>query len=204
MNSWIMHKKSNQSGQAMVEFVIVLPLLMILLIAMYYLSILIHNQQRTAMAARHGAWLIAHGRPKGEVNSSAFKKLFFSDRAVNEGRVSVEVDRPSRKDPNLTAIPGIDKILGFVGDLLGTVAGARTVRVIYKAPDIPYVSAFLPEAASNIQVLSHCTMVDITNTWKSIWDILKNILGASFDALYVFYRDYGEKGREYMKERDGE
>jgi len=84
--------KKNEKGQALVESVLIVPILAMLVGGIMLFSIIFISQCRLLMAARYGVWLIVHANysaPKVAVEVKDF--LANGKPSLRRDRISVEV-----------------------------------------------------------------------------------------------------------------
>jgi len=86
--------KRNEKGQALVESVLIVPVLAMLVGGIMLFSMIFIAKCRMLMAARYGAWLIVHGnydRPTVETEVKDF--LADEKPSLRRDRISVEVNK---------------------------------------------------------------------------------------------------------------
>lgn len=85
--------KKNEKGQALVESVLIVPVLAVLVGGIMLFSMIFIARCRLLMAARYGAWLIVHAnydRPSVETEVKDF--LVDGKPSLRRDRISMEVD----------------------------------------------------------------------------------------------------------------
>ena len=78
-------RQDNDTGQAITEFAVTIPLFLVLLVGVFYLGECVVWWQRTSMAARYSAWRYARD-PDGNdhrANLGEHKRYFFGNRSAS-------------------------------------------------------------------------------------------------------------------------
>lgn len=84
--------KKNEKGQALVESVLIVPVLAMLVGGIMLFSMIFIAKCRMLMAARYGAWLIVHANyDEGRVETEVKDFLANGKPSLREDRISVEV-----------------------------------------------------------------------------------------------------------------
>lgn len=150
---------ANRSGQAMTEFVIVMPVLLLLFMAIMFFGKAYLIKARTEVAARYYTWGV--GR-KAAVSKKRLSQLFFEgDPSKIEIR---EAETPSIAGFDFRALKSISKIF----DVLGS---TERQTVSYRLGPLPF-------RAGEIK-LSSSHYVDI-DPWKGRGKVAMTLLGIGF------------------------
>jgi Flp pilus assembly protein TadG len=108
----------DRNGQAILETALALPILLLLFAGIVHFGIRSEMRARSAMAARHGAWLGAHGR-YDDIDKQV--KTFFSDGK----RVVLTKEKKGLEMANDTIY---GKLLDLIADLLNYIPGDLTKK----------------------------------------------------------------------------
>jgi len=85
--------KKNEKGQALVESVLIVPILVMLVWGIMLFSIIFIAKCRMLMGARYGAWLIVHGNyDRQRVEDEVKDFLASGSPSLRRDRISVEVE----------------------------------------------------------------------------------------------------------------
>jgi Flp pilus assembly protein TadG len=113
----------DESGQAMTEFAVVLPLLVVLLFGIVQFGIIFNNYVTLTDAVRAGARVAAVSREAGNPTSAATDAVRSSAPGLDTGRLPITVDSTWQPGSDVTVTakyPYSVKLLGWVvasGDL---------------------------------------------------------------------------------------
>jgi len=121
-------KNKNEKGQALVEFALLLPLLLIIAAVVFQMSLMIEAKQKTQMATWYGIRAHSEGTSEDDIESK-IKEVFFHDK---DG-VEVEFSEPSYTWVDV--VKAINEIMG---------ARQVKVKVTYNAPLIVKNSTMIP------------------------------------------------------------
>ncbi len=182
-----------ESGQVLVEACIALALLVFVWITAGFAVYMSTNHIRTAMAARHAAWLKGNG---GNVDNKAIATNFFM------------LDEDQADLVEIVESNGMGSIAGLIsGDNnnFGQKGRAYWMEVKYgiSAEKLASTEAFPfslmrtavplmpPSVIGNLlQVESHCQWATVSETWtdrktalKEVWDTIMSELGAVADTV---------------------
>ena len=105
--------RANPNGQAMVEAVIALPIILMLFAGMVYFHVRSFNQARTHIAARHACWLGSQGKfdkiPQVMTNFFSTNSASYSVTYSNQ---YVDVEQPTLVKPVISLL----SLLGYKTD----------------------------------------------------------------------------------------
>ena len=128
------HFRDNDTGQAITEFAVTIPLFLVLLVGVFYLGECVVWWQRTSMAARYSAWRYAKN-PDGNdhlANLDKHKRYFFGNRDA-----SYRFDTGERFESE-----GLPSWMSAAGEKL---LGIRSCRVDFKYTPPPGMRMFRGE-----------------------------------------------------------
>lgn len=179
---WRQKTLGQDSGQAMTEAAIGLSLMGFVWVMIIFITWMASNQIRTAMAARHAAWMAGNG---GNPTDDTIAPHFFYE----EGPCSVV----SNNAVDMSNLLGGGVIGGIVGTILNSMGGQRfgytvsyglaeadvATTSIYPFNLIGAVFPFVGESkiGSYLNVESSCQWEDVNQTWDDMSDVIESILG---------------------------
>jgi hypothetical protein len=190
MSSLLSHRvplRSSRSGQVFVEACIALALMAFVWILITYSLWMANNRIRTAMAARHAAWLAGNvpSLTEEEVTGNIDSSFFYENGLVKAVRVDgVPI--------NGSKVPGID-LDGIFAKLVNTITiddGPCRCRVSFgmEKTDLATTTRFpfvlmnaqvplMPEPVLDnfLSVRSTCQWAKVGYTWGDLRDILKGL-----------------------------
>jgi len=143
-----------QSGQALIELALVLPVLTLMFMGIYLIGRLNLVQQRCEMAVRHGAWLKAHTN----LSHDEIKErtgMFFTAFEKGTEEMLVELDTK-----NSSFIP-VD--LPVLGDMLNKMNGSYKVTMTYGTKTPRYFAGIIPYS---VPIKAECSMA--RGSWANI------------------------------------
>jgi len=120
-----------QRGQTMVEFAIVLPLLLLLLLAILQLGVVFNNYLTLTDAVRAGARQGAVGRWLADPSGSAVSRVRTSAAGLDQTRLSVSVTSPWTQGSNVTVSASYPYSVNLLGLVVksGSLTSVTTERV---------------------------------------------------------------------------
>lgn len=134
----------NTDGQAITEFIIILPALLLMMCCVVFFARMLILKQHCVIAARYIAWYA--GRNEGlEPQMSTIRSLFFDNSA------SISITHPS---PH---IGFADNSAGGPGDVLGSVSGIDGTEIKVKGALYPFLRVRLKSGSEHFVFL---------DTWK--------------------------------------
>jgi len=84
--------KKNEKGQALVESVLIVPILVMLVVGVMLFSMIFIAKCRMLMGARYGAWLIVHGNYERSRVEAEVKDFLANGRpSLRRDRISTEI-----------------------------------------------------------------------------------------------------------------
>jgi hypothetical protein len=198
-----LHRRNH--GQAMTEFCVAVPVLVLLFWSIMYLTDMYVVKHETLVAARYGTWLLSRydNIPENSVDIEEVRELiakyFFNNNSegllVTEQHVSGDQDDGGFNDEletNSGSDGGnwIDKILGFIGDtFIGTDSPTiYSLKVEYDYPKL-FGAVDLREGEDDTFTIESEHSV-IGNSWDGqrvevhdLVDMIGNVIEELFDAL---------------------
>ncbi|HBA83003.1 MAG TPA: hypothetical protein DCZ95_02810 [Verrucomicrobia bacterium] len=176
-------RRDGESGQALVEACLGAALLVLVWALAIYSTFMASNYIRTAMAARHAAWMRGNG---GSPDAAAMEGGFF----FQAGLVKVEEIEAigldglfsGDSDQNTLANAGEGPFRYKVTFGIDDVAHAATYPFVLMKTKLPY----MPETKlySFLSVSSVCQWDEVNNAWTSWIDALEGIWDAIVDNLF--------------------
>lgn len=169
---------ARQAGQVLVEACIGLALLVFVWITAGFAVYMSNNHIRTAMAARHAAWLKGNG---GDIDNTAIATNFFM--LAEEEADLVKCEPEGAKGSIAGFITGDDNNLGNedrgwwvevkFGITAEDMASTEAFPFSMMRTTVPLMP---PSAVENLlQVESHCQWADVGQTWTDWKDALKGV-----------------------------
>ncbi|UCD84714.1 MAG: pilus assembly protein [Deltaproteobacteria bacterium] len=153
---YLKRQVANKSGQAMVEFVIIMPVLLLLFIAIIFLGRAYLIKANTYTAARYYTW--NEGRGAG-VNSDKLNELFFQG---DPSKITIE-------DADPHSIAGFDNdALTTISEIFDILSGTTRKKVTYALGPIPFRGGEVKISSSHY--------VDI-DPWKGMSPAALTLLG---------------------------
>lgn len=176
----------DDSGQAMIEAAIVLPVLVFLFLCILDFGLFSENQARVAMAARHGAWTGAHASKNGSGQFESIRKAVLKFFPPDAKQFSVQVDSEFRGVEFFTGGSMgkfINKIIGFLPS--GLFGWNTRVDVTYSQNGLFYSAPAMDEGERKAGAFlnSHQTGYTVTaywcdtDSWNDLGDVLKRLFG---------------------------
>lgn len=184
-------------GQAMTEFCVAMPVLIIMFWAIWYISDVYIVKHKTLVAARYGTWLLAKDKDLEKAKVDAFiAKRFFSNQSskltVTAQHLGTDAktfkDKAEKKSGNRGG--WIDKIIKFIAKtFMGSDSPTvYSLKVEYEVPLIFGALNISDFATENVKITSEHYVVG--NTWNGcesevhdIFDMIKSILGDLVDTI---------------------
>jgi Flp pilus assembly protein TadG len=175
-----------EAGQAMVEFVVVVPVLVILLIAIQIVAESYLVKHKTIIASRYGTWRLAHDKTSTTTDVKArIARYYFKGDTDN-----VSVEPYNRADPGF-----VEGTMDFVNDIfvddMNNEAFSAAYSVSYRT-NYRYGARFLSETLPETVTIRSHHIVD-GNTWNGDntdvhepVKMIQNAIGDVFDSLNPF------------------
>ena len=176
------------SGQVLAESCIGTAIMTFAWILLVFSTYMGTNHIRTAMAARHAAWM--KGALNTEVSTAQLDQWFFYD----SGLTKVEYGKGLGVGDLFSSTTGDRKTYGDAGNgpfLARVTFGVADTNSLTKFPfvllktSVPFVPP--PLLDKGLSVKCWCEWVDVSNTWTSwsdalsgIWDAIKNTVSSFF------------------------
>ncbi len=191
----------NTRGQAMTEFCVAMPALVIMFWAIWYISDIYIVKHKTLVAARYGTWLLTRDNnlQQSTVNQFIARRYFDNDSSkltvVAQHRGSDSEEGNSRAfqdsaDENSDNGEWVDRILNFIGSaFMGSDSPSmHSLRVEYEVPLVFGALNVSDYALENVKITSQHYVVG--NTWNGcqsdvhdMFDMIKSILGDLVDRI---------------------
>ena len=120
-----------QRGQTMVEFAIILPLLLLLLLGILQLGVVFNNYVTLTDAVRAGARQGAVGRSVADPVGSAVSRVRTSAAGLDQAKLSVSVTSPWTQGSNVTVTASYPYNISLLGLVVksGSLTSVTTERV---------------------------------------------------------------------------
>lgn len=190
-------------GQAMTEFCIAGPLLVLLLWSLIYMTEMFIVKHETLVAARYGTWLLSRNDniPKKSIDidqvTQLITKNFFNNKSagltVTEQHLGSDTNNggfSSRMNSQSGSGSWIDKIVGFIGDgLMGTdTPNVYSLKVEREYPRIFGAVDLTENSSQNFKIVSEHYVLG--NSWDGqrvethdLIDMLESLVKKMFDGL---------------------
>lgn len=120
-----------QRGQTMVEFAIILPLLLLLILGILQLGVVYNNYVTLTQASRAGARQAAVGRGIADPVGSAVSRVRTQAAGLDQTRLSVTVTSPWTQGSNVTVTASYPYSINILGLIVqsGSLTTVTTERV---------------------------------------------------------------------------
>ena len=193
-------------GQAMTEFCVVVPALVVMFWAIWYITDIYVVKFNTQVAARYGTWLLArnHDVEKSNVDTFIARRFFDSDSSdltiTAQHRGDNSSDFQNTAQQNSDSGEWVDRIINFIGSaFMGSDSPSMhslkvecEVPLIFGALDVTDYAENSPKITSEHYVVG--------NTWNGcqsdvhdVIDMIASLLGDLLDTIVGNSdADYGE------------
>ena len=121
----------NQRGQTMVEFTIVLPILLLLLLGILQFGVVFNNYITLTDAVRAGARQAAVGRSVADPSGAAISRVRASATDLNQAQLGVTVTSPWTQGADVTVTATYPYSISLLGMVVssGSLTSRSTERV---------------------------------------------------------------------------
>jgi len=201
----------NTRGQAMTEFCVAMPALVLMFWAIWYISDVYIVKYKTLVAARYGTWLLARDNDLEQSTVNEFiARRFFDDESDD---LTVTAQHRGGSSSGLEDAAGENSENGeWVDDIISAIGSAfmgsdspsmHSLKVEYEVPLIFGALNIGDYAMENPKITSEHYVVG--NTWNGcqsdvhemfgmMWSIISDLFGGLFDMIGGGGdEDYGEE-----------